>query len=114
MASDYDELGVKVQRAQHALEQIRGIGTVDGVTVEVDAENQVVAVSGPRGETILAAYRLALQNMQPRVADAMRELADDPQVESAMVFTAANAAGREAERLERADTKVDNYFERSW
>ncbi|MFC9996375.1 hypothetical protein [Nocardia sp. NPDC127526] len=114
MASEYDELGLKVQRAQHALEKIRGTGSVDGVTVEVDAENRLVAVSGSRGETIMAAYLLAVRDLQPRVAEALRELAADPQVTSAMVFTEANAAHLEAERVDRAAAEVDEYFERSW
>ncbi|MEC3957118.1 hypothetical protein VMT65_29070 [Nocardia sp. CDC153] len=37
--NDSDELGLKVQRAQHALEQIRGVGVVQGIRVIVDAED---------------------------------------------------------------------------
>lgn len=120
MASRHDELGLKVQRAQHALDQIRGIGTVDGVTVEVDAESQVVAVSGPDGETVLAAYRLAVLEMQPRVTAAMRELAADPRVESTMAFMAADIDSRyagpiELERPDLSDEEDEaSIFERGW
>ncbi|MRH89492.1 hypothetical protein GFY24_18915 [Nocardia sp. SYP-A9097] len=105
---------MKVQRAQHALEKIRGTATVDGITVEVNAENQVVAITGPHAAATLAAYRQALQTIQPQVAEATRELTTDPQVESARAFAAANPAGIEAERIDRAEAQVDNYFERSW
>ncbi|WP_194827088.1 hypothetical protein [Nocardia sp. XZ_19_231] len=115
MASRHDELGLKVQRAQHALEKIRGIGTVDGVTVEVDADSQVVAVSGPHGEKILAAYRLAVLEMQPRVTAAMRELAADPRVESTMAFIADDAVAIELPRPEPLDEEDEaSIFERGW
>lgn len=37
-SSEFDELGVKVQRAQLVVGKIRGVGAIDGITVEVDAE----------------------------------------------------------------------------
>ncbi|MFF2556693.1 YbaB/EbfC family nucleoid-associated protein [Nocardia sp. NPDC058058] len=114
MPGEHDELGVKVQRAQHALSQIRATATVDGITVEVDAQNQILAISGPLGNTILTAYRQALESIHPQVTEAMRELHADPKVESTMAFTAANPATLEAARLDRAEAEVDNYFERSW
>ncbi|MFB8007509.1 hypothetical protein [Nocardia sp. NPDC056000] len=114
MPSEHDELGVKVQRAQHALATIRATATVDGITVEVDAQNHLLAISGPQGNSILTAYQQALHEIQSQVAEAMRELNSDPQVESARAFTTANPASLEAARLDRAEAEVDNYFERSW
>ncbi|WP_410871256.1 hypothetical protein [Nocardia sp. A7] len=115
MSSRYDELGLKVLRAQQALESIRGTGTVDGVTVEVDAENQVVAVSGPQGEAILAAYQLAVRQMQPRVTAAMHELTADPLVESTMAFTSADTVVFTPAPAEPTDPEDDpSIFEHGW
>ncbi|MCM6777595.1 YbaB/EbfC family nucleoid-associated protein [Nocardia sp. CDC159] len=117
MASQYDELGLKVQRAQYELEQIRGSGTVDGVTVEVDAENRLISVDVPGGETIVAAYRAALRDIEPKVAEATRELFADPQVQSARVFAEANSARLEAERRaqqQSEDASGGSYLKNSW
>ncbi|WP_433600366.1 YbaB/EbfC family nucleoid-associated protein [Nocardia sp. CA-135953] len=90
MASPYDEVGVKVLRAQQALAQIRGLARVGGVAIEVDSKGHLQAISvdaqavaaGPSGlsDLILYAYRQAVQDAEPRAAAAMQELMDDPQV----------------------------------
>ncbi|WP_062980625.1 YbaB/EbfC family nucleoid-associated protein [Nocardia anaemiae] len=90
MASHYDEVGVKVLRAQQALAEIRGLARVGGVTIEVDSKGHLQAISvdtqavaaGPSGlsDLILYAYRQAVQDAEPRAAAAMQELMDDPQV----------------------------------
>lgn len=90
--SVHDELGAKVRRAQQALEQITVIGVAGGVTVEVDAQGRLVAVSGPRGDAVVAAYRKALVDLEPLVEAAMREVVTDPQVESVSAFATANRA----------------------
>ncbi|WP_225726562.1 MULTISPECIES: hypothetical protein [unclassified Nocardia] len=102
--ADREELGLKVQRAQHELAQIRGIGVVDGVTVEVDAENRLLAVSVPNCAAVLAAYAAAIQDKEPKVAHAMRDLTTDPRVQSVRIFVDANASQPPAE--DDLDTSV--------
>jgi DNA-binding protein YbaB len=90
MSSPYDEVGIKVLRAQQALAQIRGVARVGGVSIEVDSKGHLQAISidaqavagGPSGlsDLILYAYRQAVQDAEPRAAAAMQELMDDPQV----------------------------------
>ncbi|MEU1985037.1 hypothetical protein [Nocardia sp. NPDC019395] len=119
MTGPYDELGLKVQRAQYELERIRGVGTVRGVTVVVDAENRLLAVHAPNGTAIHAAYRAALADKEPQVVAAMRELSADPQVQSVQFFAEANTARLEAERHARAESEeeggaIGRFFEDSW
>ncbi|WP_069166475.1 hypothetical protein [Nocardia altamirensis] len=116
MPSHYDELGLKVQRAQYELTRIRGVATVDGVTVEVDAENRLLAVDVSNSAAILAAYQAALADKEPQVVAAMQELSDDPQVQSVQAFAEANTARHEAERLAQEDTRSSSgrFFESSW
>ncbi|PXX69390.1 hypothetical protein DFR70_1021079 [Nocardia tenerifensis] len=109
----HDELGMKVQRAQYQLAQIRGVGKVDGVSVEVDAENRLVSLNVPNAERIIAAYDAAVRDLQPQVDEAMRELAEDPQVSSARIFTEANSARLEAERRER-ERSSGGFLESGW
>lgn len=62
---EFDELGAKVQRAQSVVREIRGVGRVGDIAVEVDAENRLVALHHPDADLILAAYRAALLDKQP-------------------------------------------------
>ncbi|MEV6554412.1 YbaB/EbfC family nucleoid-associated protein [Nocardia sp. NPDC051756] len=115
MDPSHDELGLKVQRAQHELAQIRGVGKVDGVRVEVDAENRLVSLSVPNAERIIAAYDAAVLDMQPHIEEAMRELTEDPQVSSARIFADANSARLEAERREQeAHSTGSALFDSGW
>lgn len=111
---DFEELGAKVQRAQHAMAQVRGMGVVRGVSVIVDAENRLLSVDVPNALAIIEAYEAALRDMRPQVAAAMRELNADARFRSVRTFTEANSARREADRRLRAE-QGDLYADRqSW
>ncbi|NLU83026.1 hypothetical protein [Rhodococcus sp. HNM0569] len=87
---NHEELGAKVRRAQLAVEQIRGVGTVDGVTVQVSADNTIISIDGPasvKPETVLEAYRIALRDKEPRVEAAMRDVLQDARVSQLSTFT---------------------------
>ncbi|MFI9400597.1 hypothetical protein [Nocardia sp. NPDC052316] len=105
---------MKVQRAQYELDRIRGVGKVDGVRVEVDAENRLLSISVPNAERILAAYAAAVADKQPQVEAAMRELTEDPQVSSTRIFVEANSARLEAERRGRQELAGNGRFESGW
>ncbi|WP_147140060.1 YbaB/EbfC family nucleoid-associated protein [Nocardia ninae] len=105
---------MKVQRAQYELAQIRGVGKVDGVRVEVDAENRLLSVNVPNAERILAAYEAAVADKEPQVEAAMRELTEDPQVSSTRIFVEANSARLEAERRGQAEHAGNGRFESGW
>ncbi|GAA5095065.1 hypothetical protein [Nocardia iowensis] len=110
MSQKFEELGLKVQRAHHAIGQIRGEATVRGVRVVVDAENRLLAVDVPDADAILEAYEAALRDKQPRVEAAMQELRADARFESVMIFAEANSA-RKAERAEQQDEiEYEEYF----
>ncbi|CAM4000391.1 YbaB/EbfC family nucleoid-associated protein [Nocardia ninae] len=114
MQPAHEELGMKVQRAQYELAQIRGVGKVDGVRVEVDAENRLLSVNVPNAERILAAYEAAVADKEPQVEAAMRELTEDPQVSSTRIFVEANSARLEAERRGQAEHAGNGRFESGW
>lgn len=85
-----EELGAKVARAQSSLESVRGVGTVDGVTVEVSADNTICSIHGPPSvdpNIVLDAYRIALCDKQPRVDSAMREVLEDERITQISTFT---------------------------
>lgn len=121
--SQFDELGLKVQRAQHDLERVRGTGTVGGVTVEVDAQNKLLSVSIGGGDLVIAAYQAALNDKQPKVDAAVRELMADPRAEAISTFVQANSNAsapvqqrpaeiRQTTSLSSADAfDDDDYFE---
>ncbi|WP_225729907.1 MULTISPECIES: YbaB/EbfC family nucleoid-associated protein [unclassified Nocardia] len=98
MTDEFEEIGRKVQRMQSALERIRGVGTVAGVRVVVDADGRLVSVSIPEEEIVLAAYHAALQDMQPQVDEATREVRSDTRMQEMSTFVRANAARTAAER----------------
>ncbi|MCC3330923.1 YbaB/EbfC family nucleoid-associated protein [Nocardia abscessus] len=98
---DFEELGAKVQRAQHALAEIRSIGTSGGIRVEVDAENHLLSVSVPDAHEIIEAYNAAVANKRDMVDEAMREVTNDARVEAISTFTRAAAALRDAQRQEQ-------------
>ncbi|MGV9415864.1 hypothetical protein ACWDOP_38710 [Nocardia sp. NPDC003693] len=106
--SKYDELGLKVQRAQFELENIRGIGVVEGVKVVVDSENRLVSINIRGEELILAAYRAAVAHKEPQVAEAMRDVLADPQVASVRTFAEANSARLEEQRRRREEQAEDD------
>lgn len=115
MSNDSDELGLKVQRAQHALEQIRGVGVVQGIRVVVDAEDRLISVTVPDEQIIMAAYRAAVEDKRPKVDEALRELRADTNFEAISTYTAANPARLESERVERQrkmDEEFDDYCDR--
>ncbi|WP_067704572.1 hypothetical protein [Nocardia jejuensis] len=101
-----DQLGLKVQRAQHALEQVRGVGIVEGIRVIVDAEGHLLSVTVDEESIIMSAYRAALDDKRPKVDAALRELRADANFEAISTYTTANGARREAERVER-QRKID-------
>ncbi|MGW0056551.1 hypothetical protein [Nocardia nova] len=112
-----EELGLKVQRAQRAVEQIRGTGTVNGIRVVVDASGQLVSLTVPEEDSILAAYQAAIEDMRPQLEHATRELRADSRFEAVSTFAEANSAAREAERVERQrsydqDEDDDEYYAR--
>ncbi|AHH20520.1 hypothetical protein NONO_c57420 [Nocardia nova SH22a] len=109
-----EELGLKVQRARQAVEQIRGVGTVDGVRVVVDSDGRLLSVSLREGESILAAYNAALADMKPRIDQALQELRADPSIEAVSTFTDANAPRTTANPAERElpYDEDDDYYER--
>lgn len=121
-SSQFDELGLKVQRAQHDLERVRGTGTVGGVTVEVDAQNKLsVSIAG--GDLVIAAYQAALDDKQPKVDAAVRELMADPRAEAISTFVQANSTASESVQQRPAEIRQptprssanayddDDYFE---
>lgn len=115
--NDFEDLGLKVQRAQFALEQLRGIGTVNGIRVVVDAENRLVSVTAPDEDDILAAYSAAVVDMQPKLEQAMREVLADPRVQAMSTFVEANSARLEADRArQHSETQEDDdaYYEQQY
>ncbi|MCU1647157.1 MAG: hypothetical protein JWN03_7432 [Nocardia sp.] len=108
--NDSDELGLKVQRAQHALEQIRGVGVAQGVRVIVDAEDRLLSVTVNEEAVIMAAYHAAVEDKRPKVDEALRELRADTTFEAISTYTNGNSAHLEAERVER-QRKVDEEFD---
>ncbi|ATL66275.1 hypothetical protein [Nocardia terpenica] len=112
--NDFEELGVKVQRAHYALEKIRGVGVVKGVRVIIDHENRLLSVTVDEEHIILAAYQAALRDKEPKVEEAMRELHADPRVEAASTFVQANTARSEADRArqqQELEEAEDRFFE---
>lgn len=113
-ADDFEELGLKVRRAQSSLQQVRGVGTVDGIRVVVDAENRLLSVTAPDEDAILAAYRAAVDDLRPKVEEAMREVRSDPRVGAMSAFIEANSARLDGERargMEAAEQDDDAYYE---
>ncbi|WP_310786286.1 hypothetical protein [Mycobacterium sp. Z3061] len=114
---DFEELGLKVQRAQSALEQVRGVGAADGIRVVVDAENRLLSVTVPDEAAILAAYNAAVDDMRPKVEDAMREVRSDPRVAAMSTFVEANTVRRQAEsrpEVEDDDAYYEERYRRGW
>lgn len=109
--SEFDEFGVKVKRAQHEVAGIRGVGTVDGITVEVDAENRLAAIVHPDAQSIMAAYHAALRDKQPQVDAAMRDVLSDPQAQAVTTFVHNNNE-REDTRRQSVANSDEPYFER--
>ena len=109
---DFEEFGLKVQRAQLALDQVRGIGRASGIEVVVDVENHLLSVTVTDEDAIVQAYNAAVADVRPKIDEAMRELRADPQVDALSRFIAANPAQREVERVSR-DHGVDDdgYYE---
>ncbi|MRH93339.1 hypothetical protein GFY24_39000 [Nocardia sp. SYP-A9097] len=108
--NDSDELSTKVQRAQYAVEQIQGVGVVNGIRVVVDAGDRLLSVTVDEEASIMAAYRAAVEDKRPKVDDALRELRADSNFEAISTYTNANSARLEAERLER-QRKLDEEFD---
>ncbi|NLE78444.1 MAG: YbaB/EbfC family nucleoid-associated protein [Rhodococcus sp.] len=109
----YEELGAKVRRAQSELDSVRGVGTIDGVTVEVGADNTITSITGPRAvdpNAVLEAYRIALGDKQPRVDSAMREVLEDARISQISTFTDMHS-GREPAPARRATEDEDGVWE---
>ncbi|MQY24370.1 YbaB/EbfC family nucleoid-associated protein [Nocardia macrotermitis] len=112
-ANDFEELGRKVQRAQQRLEDVRGVGTVDGIRVVVDADNRLVSVTLPEEHSLLAAYNAAVADAQPLVDEAVQELTADQRFESISTFVDASAARADAEherRQQEYEEDDDSYY----
>ncbi|MQY22909.1 hypothetical protein [Nocardia macrotermitis] len=113
-SNNFEELGLKVQRAQQALERIRGVGMVKGIRVTVDAENRLVALTSDEEDIILRAYEAAVADKQAQAEQAIAELQADPRFEAISTFTDANATQAHAARIEqdqRYEEDDDAYFE---
>ncbi|MFY2791619.1 hypothetical protein [Rhodococcus sp. MALMAid1271] len=106
----FDELGAKVQRAQSVVREIRGVGRVGGISVEVDAENRLVALHHPDADIIMAAYRAALRDKQPQLDEAMRDVLSDPDTQAITSFVDSNAARTQAEPAHPAQTLDDDTY----
>lgn len=109
--SAFDELGTKVQRAQSVVREIRGVGRVGGIAVEVDAENRLVALHHPDADVILAAYRAALLDKTPQVDEAMRDLLSDPNAHAITSFVQSTTAVMPALLAQPAEDD-DTYFQK--
>ncbi|MFI5776263.1 hypothetical protein [Nocardia sp. NPDC051570] len=112
--NDFDELGAKVQRAQYALEQARGVGVVNGIRVIVDAEYRLLSVNVDEAAIIVAAYQAAVDDVQSKVEEATRELRADPHFEALSTFTEANTARLDAEQIRREqqlEEDEDRFYE---
>ncbi|OZC49249.1 hypothetical protein CH267_24055 [Rhodococcus sp. 06-621-2] len=109
-SSEFDELGAKVQRAQSVAREIRGVGRVGDIAVEVDAENRLVALHHPDADLILAAYRAALLDKQPQLDKAMRDLLSDPDAQAIASFVDSYAARTQAEPAQTFEVD-DMYFQ---
>lgn len=107
-SSAFDELGVKVQRAQSVVREIRGVGRVGGIAVEVDAENRLVALDHPDADIILTAYRAALLDKQPQLDEAMRDVLSDTGAQSVAAFVDTYAIHAQAEPVQTRED--DNMY----
>lgn len=108
-SSAFDELGAKVQRAQSVMREIRGVGRVGGITVEVDAENRLVALHHPDADVILAAYRAALLEKVPQVDEAMQDVLSDPDAHAITSFVRSSSSVMSASPAQPAEDD-DTYF----
>lgn len=106
----FDELGAKVQRAQSVVREIRGVGRVGGISVEVDAENRLLALHHPDADILMAAYRAALLDKQPQLDEAMRDVLSDPDTQAIASFVDSHAARTEAEPAQTLEDD-DMYFQ---
>jgi len=111
---DAEQFGAKVQRAQYAIQNIRGVGTAKGIRVIVDAENRLLSVTVDEEASILQAYRAAVADKQPKLDDATREIRTDSRFLAVSTFAEANSARLEAERANRQrrlENEEDRYYE---
>jgi hypothetical protein len=110
--NDFEELGRKVQRAEQALEQIQGVGIVNRIRVVVDARGRLLSVTVDEEDIILAAYRAAVADIQPRIDEALSELRADSRLDAVSTFADANSAWQNAERLQHVqEYEDDDYYE---
>jgi DNA-binding protein YbaB len=112
--NDFDELGLKVQNAQQRLDQVRGVGTVNGIRVIVDGENRLLSVTLPDEQSILAAYNAAVADKQSQAEEAVRELTTDPRFEAISTFADANTARAGIEQIKQQreyEDDDDEYYE---
>lgn len=111
-SSAFDELGAKVQRAQSVVRDVRGVGRAGGVSVEVDAENRLVALLHPDADLIMAAYKAALLDKAPQLDEAMRDLLSDPNAHAITSFVQSTTAvmpASPAQPVEDDDTYFQNF-----
>lgn len=111
-SSAFDELGAKVKRAQSVVRDVRGVGRAGGVSVEVDAENRLVALLHPDADLIMAAYKAALLDKAPQLDEAMRDLLSDPNAHAITSFVQSTTAvmpASPAQPVEDDDTYFQNF-----
>ncbi|WP_206511554.1 hypothetical protein [Rhodococcus sp. KRD197] len=111
-SSAFDELGAKVKRAQSVVRDVRGVGRAGGVSVEVDAENRLVALLHPDADLIIAAYKAALLDKAPQLDEAMRDLLSDPNAHAITSFVQSTTAvmpASPAQPVEDDDTYFQNF-----
>jgi hypothetical protein len=116
MNPSFEPLAFKVAEANRKRAAVRGRATGNGVTVEVDADGRTVGLDlgdAPRyldarrlAELILELCREAERDAAPAIAEAVRELREDPLAMRVATFT-QEAIGRAPARPRRPLTEAE-------
>ncbi|ATI30640.1 MULTISPECIES: YbaB/EbfC family nucleoid-associated protein [Rhodococcus] len=95
-ANSFDDIGVKVRRAQEALDRVVGRASDRAVEVEVDAKGHLgrlrltdaALAAGPDllADRIVQMYTAAVRDARPQVDAALAEVTSDPQMSAITSF----------------------------